>query len=158
MEEAVVFFGFIAVVIFIAALIHVLWFRWLVIIGVGVFVYIKWINPRIQEKIAAEKAESKARAEEQERREIAERQRKEQEEIKAIKSATSKRIISNHGYELNILPFLNCLYHHSHEDKGLLNVIQKCEENARILSKTAEEINATAMKYNMKQRLHVHSK
>lgn len=103
-------------------------------------------------------AEAKARAEEQERKESAERYRIEQERIQAIKSDTANKIYKNQGYELNIMPFLKFLSHFSPGDGEMQNLINKCENNAQLLSKKAEELNAIAAKNSMDLRLQVHSR
>ena len=58
MEEAVAFFGIIAVALFIDALIHVAWFRWIIIIDACVFAYVKWIYPKKHASNASEKVVS----------------------------------------------------------------------------------------------------
>ena len=60
MGEAIAFFGIIGIILFIGALINVIWFRWLVIIGVSIFVFIKWIYPKIHSKIIEHKIKEAA--------------------------------------------------------------------------------------------------
>lgn len=159
MEEILMFIGGLILLGFFAVIVStflkVAWFRWLVIIGVGLYIYFKWIYPRIQEKKEEKQFERAHQL-------FLEQQKKEEEAEQAIqtkKNSIRSEMESLKIYELDILPFLNVIgagrvRSEQAISQCIIDVKQQYSDN----EKTASMLNAAAEVFEMTERISIHSK
>lgn len=106
--------------------------------------------------VNAEKQRKRDRAAEIKQKEQQEADRKRKEQIEKLIMQTRTEILANQGYDLDILPFLNCLLSASRNDKEYEEVVRSSELRAIQLKSKAEELNKIAEQYNLDVKLQVH--
>lgn len=114
------------------------------------------ITKTITAFVNAEQQRKKGEAEERVRKEQHEEERKRQEQINKLIMKTRTEILANQGYDLDILPFLNCMLSASQNDKEYEEVVRSSELRAIQLKKKAEELNNIALQYNIDEKIQIH--